>query len=395
MTDAPRQPKNSDAVLGGFQTLLVSAAVLGGLEGVKHRFSSPIEQHKILALNDALNYGNCGLDLIISALGCDSIKVKKAAFLTLCTVQDQIAKLAISNFNFFGLLTCQQTINAHSGFVNSLAALPTSNCFVSSSGDKLIKLWELDTGNFIGQSLGFTYAISSDALPENIVLASGCYYNSGVKTWNIKTQKAISLSRLATNCNRAIGVCKNFESHIYLTGINVFGKLAVWDLNSKDHYKPFHVFKNSFASAIAANGRLVINVDFDQSIDLWETKTGKHLGNPFESFPYSFNCVSAIALSPDGSIATLGTKTGLIVVNSFGVLDLNLRSITALEISRNNRVLVAGDSTGKIIILDLKTQEYRFLEGHKNLISSICILCDGKSVITGDQSGIIKIWGIK
>ncbi|MEM7715181.1 MAG: HEAT repeat domain-containing protein [Cyanobacteria bacterium P01_A01_bin.68] len=70
------QPRKFDAVLGGNTPPPVTGVVLGGIEGVKRRLESEIVDVRIKALNDALNYGDEGLDLIIGALENDSLQVK-------------------------------------------------------------------------------------------------------------------------------------------------------------------------------------------------------------------------------------------------------------------------------------------------------------------------------
>ncbi len=86
MTNHSNQPQPSDAVLGG-NSPAYSGLVLGGIEGVKWRLdrneslgsTESIEQ-KITALNDALNYGQVGLDLVIQALEDDSWHIHQAAY---------------------------------------------------------------------------------------------------------------------------------------------------------------------------------------------------------------------------------------------------------------------------------------------------------------------------
>lgn len=70
-----QNPKPYDAVLGGKNTPL-DAAVLGGIQGVKLRLSNPNPQIRIVAVEQALNYGEAGLNLIIKALEDKSPQVQ-------------------------------------------------------------------------------------------------------------------------------------------------------------------------------------------------------------------------------------------------------------------------------------------------------------------------------
>ncbi|MBE9059158.1 GUN4 domain-containing protein [Sphaerospermopsis sp. LEGE 08334] len=80
MTNHPQQPGKYDAVLGGQNQTSEFAAVLGGIEGVKLRLSNPDPQVRIASLQQALNYGEMGLDLVIRALNDESKEVKNVAY---------------------------------------------------------------------------------------------------------------------------------------------------------------------------------------------------------------------------------------------------------------------------------------------------------------------------
>ncbi len=79
----PQQPREYDAVLGGNSPSLEGAAVLGGIEGVKLRLKNPHSSVRIAALEQALNYGEQGLDLVIAGLNDESVEVQEAAYLLL------------------------------------------------------------------------------------------------------------------------------------------------------------------------------------------------------------------------------------------------------------------------------------------------------------------------
>ena len=79
----PQQPREYDAVLGGNSPSLEGAAVLGGIEGVKLRLQNPDVKMRITALEQAVNYGEQGLDLVIAGLKDESWDIQNAAYLIL------------------------------------------------------------------------------------------------------------------------------------------------------------------------------------------------------------------------------------------------------------------------------------------------------------------------
>ncbi|ALF54106.1 hypothetical protein ACX27_16675 [Nostoc piscinale CENA21] len=68
MNNNSNQPGEFDAVLGGEAKNQNYAVVLGGIEGVKNRLNSEDYEVIFAALEDALQYGDPGVDLIIEAL---------------------------------------------------------------------------------------------------------------------------------------------------------------------------------------------------------------------------------------------------------------------------------------------------------------------------------------
>lgn len=78
-----QQPREYDAVLGGNSPSMEGAAILGGIEGVKLRLQNPDAKVRIAALEQALNYGEQGLDLVITGLKDESVEVQNVAYFLL------------------------------------------------------------------------------------------------------------------------------------------------------------------------------------------------------------------------------------------------------------------------------------------------------------------------
>ncbi|MEG4406134.1 PspA/IM30 family protein [Microcoleus sp. MON2_D5] len=79
MLDNHDQPKPYDAVRGGQLPPPVGGVVLGGLAGVKHRLSSSVNEHRIAALRETLNYGDAGLKIVINICQSETGPVQRAA----------------------------------------------------------------------------------------------------------------------------------------------------------------------------------------------------------------------------------------------------------------------------------------------------------------------------
>ena len=93
------QPREYDAVLGSNNTAAPTDAVLGGIEGVKRRLAMGDIQSRIIALSQALNYGEAGLDVVIQALQDPSKQIQWSAYGLLARKTETKVEQALLSFS--------------------------------------------------------------------------------------------------------------------------------------------------------------------------------------------------------------------------------------------------------------------------------------------------------
>jgi len=93
------EPHGNDAVLGGLASMPTGAVILGGLEGVRRRLTSDIPEQRAIALPEALQHGQRGLNLVIRALGDRSELVRQEAHALLrCRSEPKVVR-AVQEFH--------------------------------------------------------------------------------------------------------------------------------------------------------------------------------------------------------------------------------------------------------------------------------------------------------
>jgi hypothetical protein len=80
MINESSQPRPDDAVLGGQNPPPIYAAVLGGIQGIKHQLSTGTLAQQIAALSKALSYEGIGQEVLVQALSHSSETVQWAAY---------------------------------------------------------------------------------------------------------------------------------------------------------------------------------------------------------------------------------------------------------------------------------------------------------------------------
>jgi len=110
-----QQPGKYDAVLGGKNPPPVTGVVLGGIEGVKRRLSNPVTDVKIAALNDALKYGDVGLELVIKALQQEKKIVQRSAYKLLRKREEAQVKQALEQYKPWYIFERSQEYAGYNG----------------------------------------------------------------------------------------------------------------------------------------------------------------------------------------------------------------------------------------------------------------------------------------
>ncbi|OHY32637.1 GUN4 domain-containing protein [Cylindrospermopsis raciborskii] len=89
----PQTPGDFDAVLGGTKQAYEDLEVLGGIEELQIYYNNPDPQHRIIIIQQALNYGDQGTEFLLEVLKKDdSREVKDAAYNLLFSQYSELAK---------------------------------------------------------------------------------------------------------------------------------------------------------------------------------------------------------------------------------------------------------------------------------------------------------------
>ena len=354
MPENPNQPREGDAVLGGESQPPSNAVVLGGLEGVKRRFASSVEAQRILALKDALNYGESGLDFVILALQDEVGGVKRAAYSLLLTKTETKVSIALQNYNPYQFFECLRTLEGHSSDVNSVAISSDCKTIVSCSDDHHIKVWDIETGRYLStlHHDHRSYVRSVARLPDGKIIASSSSY-----------------------------------SVIFVR--NLFGDACL---------RTFSRHSDVSSVAIAPDGKTIVSGSSDSTIKVWDIVTEECLHTLQEHSRY----VTSVAIAPDGKTIVSGSLDNTIKVwdivtgECLHTLEAPSSDVSSVAIAPDGKTIVSGNYDNTIKVWDIMTGQFLgTLEGHSRRVSSVAISPDGRTIVSGSWDRTIKVWGIR
>ena len=151
----------------------------------------------------------------------------------------------------------------HTGSIVSVSYSPNAARVVTGSRDKTIRIWDVESGNTVGEPLtGHTDCVNSVAYSPD-----GCHIISGssdrtIRIWDAETGAAVG---------------------------NTLNGHTEW-VNSV---------------AYSPDGCHIISGSFDQTIRIWDAETGAVVGNPLEGHT---SLVCSIAYSSDGQHVVSGSQ---------------------------------------------------------------------------------------
>ena len=244
----------------------------------------------------------------------------------------------------------------------SLKVNPYSNIAFSSDGklfavanQEQIFLYQTETGKRIKTLRGHTGNISGLAIsPDNRLLISVSGRDSTIKIWDLN--KGNIIKNLSQNVGPVTTVSFSPDSKLFVTGaIGIDRTIKFWDSKSGQLMKtlpkqPGYIYSLGFSS----DGRQLVAA-VRNFVKAWDLSTGKERWT-----------VKATSL------------------------DLN-----QAVVSPNNRLLAIASREGQIVIIDLnKGQKLATLRGHQGWVQSVSFSPDGKTLYSGAEDKIVKIWNL-
>jgi WD40 repeat protein len=258
------QPGKYDAVLGGSSPSPMGAMVLGGLEGVKQRFGSTIVAQRIAALLEAHKYGQIELDLLLQALHDESTQVQKVAYLRLQTRQEPKSKRALQAYDAYALFECLATLKGHSSGVTAVAISPDGRSLISSSRDKVIKVWDwwAQEEIFTLKAHSFVYAITVSEDGETFAIRGRDHV---IKAWSLRNGQQIRPEKGALRTIASVTLTD--DRHLISSSQNA---IKIWNLKTGRELCTLQGHSSLVtAVAVSADKQMIISGSEDQTVRVW------------------------------------------------------------------------------------------------------------------------------
>lgn len=308
------------------------------------------------------------------------------------------------------------TLKGHSELVQSVAISPDGQILASSSADKTIKLWNLETGKLLYTLEGHSSLVISVAFnPDGTTLASASNLAVGdgnIKLWNVETgtlQRSLGKGLLSFRVS-----CVTFspDGQTLASG-NIDATIKLWQLNSGKVHSTLKGHGWDVNSvAFSRDGKILVSGGLDGAIKIWNWRTRELLhtlnrpspsdliGSLVSWFDSSVGAIWSVAISPEGQMIASGGSDQPIMLWNAGTGKL-LRTLTehsgkvfSVTFSPNGKLLASGGDDNTLRIWNYQTGELLQTLGHLGPVHCVAFSSDSQTLVSGSADTTINVWHI-
>ncbi len=270
------------------------------------------------------------------------------------------------------------SLSRHQNKVTKVVITPDGKWAISTSYDHTAIVWNLENFQPLLTLQGHTHWVTDIAVMADSRHAISASWDGTLKFWDLVTGKLLST---------LVDIAEHIDA-LVVTPDGQYAVLAirekplkVWDLNKKiERFILQGHTADVNAISLTPDGKRVISASEDRTLRVWDLENGLEL----LAFP---NCFRDSQLSsPAEEFGNESMRAKLV-----GIMippDRTQRNPGSSSLEKSN--LEKSDDTVEQYIVDLK----QHLIDKSKSKNAVVVMPDGRSVISGSQSGVLQIWDI-
>lgn len=298
-----------------------------------------------------------------------------------------------SNFNGSDLTNCvfAETLAA----VLSVAISPDGKLLAASDTKGEIRIWQMTDGKQLlvcKQDATMVWSLSFS--PNGKTLAS-CD-DKVVRLWDVETGECIKI--FTGHSDWIYSVAFNHQGTILASG-SVDTSIKLWDVSTGECYQTIRGHNSIvFAIAFSPNDKLIASGSQDNTVKIWDVSTGECL----HTLEGHASWIWSVAISPCGKLLASGSHDSTVKLwniadgKCLNTLQGHKGWIWSVAFSSDGTTLASGSDDQTVRLWDIyKGKCRKILSGHAARVWSVVFSADGTMLASGSEDQTAKLWDIR
>nr|CAG8619022.1 1076_t:CDS:2 [Entrophospora candida] len=290
-------------------------------------------------------------------------------------------------------LQCARTFTAHTGPVHIAKYNSTGEYVLSAGQDKLIRLWNPETGLNIKTYSGHGKEILDISITSDHTRFVSCGGDRQVFYWDVSTGRTIS--RFDGHSQRINSVDFNFDGSVIASG-SFDTTIRLWDCKARSR-SPIQILseaKDSITSLLVKDYEIVAG-STDGNIMIYDLRMGAlltdYISHPVTSVTLSGDNNCILASSLDSVIRLMDKENGSMLNDFKGHKNSTYKIHSCL--SNDDSRIISGSEDGSIYIWDLLDGNLlKTIEAHSGIVTYVTYHPRIDGMLSSSIDGLVKVW---
>ena len=297
----------------------------------------------------------------------------------------------------------EYNLKKHTNTTYCLAISPwkdnkNSRLIASGGFDKMIHIWNLDTGEHIDSFLQSARVndLCFSPIADNPMLISAMD-NHIINLHRLSSATSIHTS-LTEHLDRVSAIAISPNGKFLISG-SADASLKIWNWESLECLYTLDTnYKNLLNIVFHPDSQYFISCHGDCTIKQWDAKTGALI----TTLVQNNNLIWKTAMSPNGQILAYADGNGQIVLIDLQTNSKQLiaeayeKNVYAITFHPNNRILAYAGSDKLIKLWDIETRQNICISlremSHKNDVYGLIFSEDGQKLVSCSRDQTVKVW---